>query len=343
MAQSRKLSAQYRYSLIWIAVSAADLFVLYYSKYSGQNLHLSNFTLGGIGNLLNLLFALLQISGIIIYTFKSGKSFNTKLCSAYIAAITVLLFIAFLSTKVDLPLPKSYILDHPFKKVFIGFLFTLFQFAQFMFISSLWLLIFSKTQMMPLRVLTNSVIITAVLLGYAFFVVLTGRDSKKIPQSNPGNYNVAVVLGAAVWSHNVPSPSLAARVDRAVRLNRSGKVGLIQLTGSNAPGELSEAEVAYDYLSSLNFDSTKVLMEQNTSSTLEQIKYIKFKLLKRKNIGHIIIVSDSYHLARVKQVCDFFKLKASLAASGLKLGFDNKIFYDVRESVALVVFWLFAL
>ncbi len=342
MANIRKISPKY-YSIVLSAVSAADLLFIYYFKYSNLNLPLSDFTLGSIGNILNLLFALLQIAGIFIYANKNGKLFNSRLCTVYISIITLLLFIAFFSARVDLPLPKTYVLDHPLNKVFTGFLFTLYQFAQFLFISTLWLSILGKTQLLPLRVFTNSFMITAVLFGFAFFVVLSGGEGNKLPLNNPGKYNVAVVLGAAVWSHNVPSPSLAARVDRAVRLYKNGRIGKIQLTGSNAPGELSEAEVAYDYLNSLNFDTTKVLMEENTSSTLEQVQYIKSKLVKKENIGNIIIVSDSYHLARVRQVCDFFKLNASLAASGLKLGLDNKIFYDVRESVALVVFWLFAL
>lgn len=343
MPKSRKNSSRYYYGLIWGTVTVADLLFVYYFKYSNLSLSLSDFSFNGIGNLLNLLFALLQLSGIIILSSKKDGSFNRKTGNIFIGVITALLFMAYLSTKIDLPLPKTYILDHPFKKVFTGFLFTFYQFSQFMFISVIWLMILGKTQLISLRTFTNSVMITVVLLFYAFFIVLSGKESGKLPVNKNGKYNVAVVLGAAVWSHNVPSPSLAARVDRAVQLYNNKNVARIQLTGSNAPGELSEAAVADDYLTSLGFDSSKVWMEETTSSTLDQIKFIKRKLLKRKEIGRIIIVSDSYHLARIKQVCSFFKLKASLAASGLKLGVDNKIFYDARESVALVVFWLFAL
>ncbi|MFN3478156.1 MAG: FAD-dependent oxidoreductase, partial [bacterium] len=66
-----------------------------------------------------------------------------------------------------------------------------------------------------------------------------------------------VVLGAAVWSDNKPSPILAARVDKAIDLMKNFNVEKVYFTGSNAPGELSEAEVALNYLKSKNISADK--------------------------------------------------------------------------------------
>ena len=116
--------------------------------------------------------------------------------------------------------------------------------------------------------------------------------------------NIGVVLGAAVWSGNKSSPSLSSRVDRAIELFNKGYTGKILLTGSNAPGELSEAEVAFNYAKEMGMDTTKISLEQGTTSSSEQIQFIKNKLVPDEEIKDIIIISDSYHLPRVLDVTD---------------------------------------
>ena len=155
--------------------------------------------------------------------------------------------------------------------------------------------------------------------------------------------NIAVVLGAAVWSVNKPSPTLASRLDKAVRLYKKGIVNKIQLTGSNAPGELTEAEVALNYLLKKDVDTSDIYMENQTTSTTEQIRFIKNNLVAARIFNNIFIVSDQYHLARINEISRFYNIKVILAASELTLSFDNMLYNKIRESIAMVVFWCFAL
>ena len=75
-----------------------------------------------------------------------------------------------------------------------------------------------------------------ILLLIVSFIYIIGKESTfDENQITVSNNNVAVVLGAAVWSNSQPSPSLAARVDKALVLLEKGKVNSIYLTGSNAP------------------------------------------------------------------------------------------------------------
>ena len=148
---------------------------------------------------------------------------------------------------------------------------------------------------------------------------------------------VAVVLGAAVWSHNRPSPSLEARLNKAIELFEQGLIGKIQLTGSNAPGELSEARVAFNYLLRKGIDPEKVWIEEETTSTSEQIHFIKNEL---KNI---ILISAPYHLVRVEEICKFYGVKAYAESSDIIMSANSKIYSNFRESIALIIFWLFAL
>lgn len=78
-------------------------------------------------------------------------------------------------------------------------------------------------------------------------------------------------------------------------------------------------------------------------STAEQIQFIKSRLSTKPQVNNIVVISDSYHLPRVKQIADFFHLNLKVAASNLDLKFENKIYYKIRESAAILIFWLFAI
>ncbi len=327
---------------VTIIITAFDLLLLYYIKYKNQQLSVSSISLNNIGNILNIIFTAVLILSILIYSVKSGRSNKPATLISYTSLMTAFLIIAIIGTEIKLPLPKIYIIDHPFEKVFIGILFTGFQFTQILFISVLWLKITGKSELLLLRAIINSSVIMAVLFVFAFVFLQLKKSEITKHGFSKSKSNVGVVLGAAVWSNNRPSPSLAGRIDKAVQLFNQGYIGKIQVTGSNAPGELSEARVALNYLESKNIPRKDIWIEEKTTSTSEQIKFIK-KLLAKKKIYRVIIISDGYHLVRANEICKFFNIDTGLAASSLHLSFDTQIYYQIRESVALLVFWFFAL
>ncbi len=330
-------------SSLVILILLLDQLFLFYIKYENQGLELSNFSFLYLGNILNIIFTLAAILGVIFYSIKVKKDFKAVFLISFSITLSILLLISFISTKISLPLPNVYFLDHPLKKIAVGFLFSVYQYFQFLFIGIVWFQLLGGKELIVLRAIVNSAALVMILLFFAFlFINLKKNDNKKIPPKKH-SINVAVVLGAAVWPHNAPSPSLAARADKAVELLREGIVNKIQLTGSNAPGELSEAEVAYNYIRSENVDTSQIWVENKTVSTAEQVQYIKEHILTKKNIGNIFIVSDSYHLARVKEMCRFYKIKVGLATSDLKLNFQHNLYYKMKESIGLLVFWFFGL
>jgi uncharacterized SAM-binding protein YcdF (DUF218 family) len=162
-------------------------------------------------------------------------------------------------------------------------------------------------------------------------------------QLNRSSKNVSVVLGAAVWSDNLPSPTLAGRGDKAFELLQNGFSGKILVTGSSAPGEMTEAEVAYNYLVAKGVDPTLVSTETSTTSTTEQIQFIKNELADSELIEDIIVISDSYHLPRVIEISRFFNLNIKVAESRHVVDFQDKLYIKVRESMAMFIFWCFAL
>ncbi len=340
--QKRIIKNNILFTGIIIVISALDLLLLYYFKYRSQGVPFSEFNLSYIGNILNLIFTLFIIAGLLLYTFLTKHGFRKGFLISFTVVLNLVLLFAVMSTKINLPLPHEYVFDHPIGKVFTGALFAAYQFVQFIFLSILWYSVIGK-ELVILRAVVNSVVLVVLMLILTFIYINVKKIGKPLKVKPSNKYSVAVVLGAAVWSHNSPSPSLAARVDKALELYKQKKVDKIQLTGSNAPGEMSEAEVAYNYIKTENIQNSDVWLENKTVSTSEQIRFIRDNLLTKKNIGRIIIVSDAYHLTRVGEMCKFYGIKASLAPSNLRFSFEHNLYYKTKEGIALLIFWLFGL
>ncbi len=320
----------------------AHLLILYFIKYHNQNLSIKSFNLLVTGNLINLAFTFLLLSGIIIYAIRNKRNPELKGIIRFTIVTTFFLLLCLLTLYIKIPVSGIYIFEQTLSKFIVGFLFALFQFVQFMFISYVWLRIFTEKNFISLRIIFNSVIFVVVLLLAAYFYIEIKMKNYN-EKWNSNDKNIAVVLGAAVWSVNKPSPTLASRLDKAVRLYKKGIVNKIQLTGSNAPGELTEAEVALNYLLKKDVDTSDIYMENQTTSTTEQIRFIKNNLVAARIFNNIFIVSDQYHLARINEISRFYNIKVILAASELTLSFDNMLYNKIRESIAMVVFWCFAL
>jgi uncharacterized SAM-binding protein YcdF (DUF218 family) len=86
-----------------------------------------------------------------------------------------------------------------------------------------------------------------------------------------------------------------------------------------------------------------VLIETSTTSTTEQIQFIKHELTDSELIEDIIVISDSYHLPRVIEISRFFNLNIKVAESRHVVDFQDKLYIKVRESMAMFIFWCFAL
>jgi vancomycin permeability regulator SanA len=329
------------YPLIFLFVSIVHLIFLYYIKYLNQDLPLSEFSFKYVGNIFNLLVIICLIIGIIIYFKRKHSDITSLLILMFFSTLT--LFVAYLLTIIKPPALEFYVLGQPGGKVIEAALFTLYQILLFATISYTWLKGLRSDREVNLRSFSNALIVIFFLLALTFIYILI----KGYPSDNwtltKNDKNVAVVLGAAVWSDNQPSKSLSARVDKGIHLYVDKFVGTILLTGSNAPGEMSEAEVALEYARKNGMDMEKVSYESLTTSTSEQLRYIKENLADDENINDFIVVSDDYHLVRIIEIGKFFDLNVKVAASSNYMNYKKKLYMQLRESIALIVFWCFGL
>ena len=329
------------YPLFFSVVLILQLIFLYYIKYLNQGLTLNEFSLYNIGNVFNLLIILCLIIVIIFYFKRKQKEITSLIILTFISSLA--LYTCYLLTLVKLPSLELYLLGQLGDKVIEAALFTLYKFILFVSISFIWLQVLHPDRMEFLRSLFNAVVMILFFLAITFIFILTRESSSDNWSLAKSDKNVAVVLGAAVWSDNQPSPSLSGRVDKGIQLYTNKFVGGILLTGSNAPGEMSEAEVALKYAKNKGMDMEKVRYESLTTSTSEQIKYIKKYLINDENINDVIVVSNAYHLLRIIEISKFFNINIKVAASTSYLNYKKKLYMQLRESIALIVFWSFAL
>jgi len=80
-----------------------------------------------------------------------------------------------------------------------------------------------------------------------------------------------------------------------------------------------------------------------TSSTTDQIRWIKNNLRTDNTSIDIILISDAYHLPRAIEISKFFNINVKVAESAHKLDFKDTFYNKIRESIALFNFWNFAL
>jgi vancomycin permeability regulator SanA len=320
-----------------------QLAAIFYIKYSNQSLPFSEFNIGYIGNLFLLIIYLCLALAIIINSLKEQKKILDKTIILFLVLSWLLLIISFFSIKIDLGLNSIYLFGQPGNRLFTGLLFTSFLTGLFSFLLYSFSILLTKSKPSFFQTVYGSILMLLIFLLMTFIYNNTLSYTSGKWQLNRNGKNVSVVLGAAVWSDNLPSPTLAGRVDKAFELLKNGFSSRILVTGSSAPGEMTEAEVAYNYLVAKGVDSTLVLIETSTTSTTEQIQFIKNELADSELIEDIIVISDSYHLPRVIEISRFFNLNIKVAESRHVVDFQDKLYIKVRESMAMFIFWCFAL
>jgi uncharacterized SAM-binding protein YcdF (DUF218 family) len=110
-----------------------------------------------------------------------------------------------------------------------------------------------------------------------------------------------VVLGAAQYNGR-PSPVLKARLDHAFELYKGELAHAIITTGSYGPDpNFSEAEVSTRYLVQRGVEVSNIVTEQGSGTTSDTIR-ASSNLIHAKGWKSVLVVSDGFHLFRVKKM-----------------------------------------
>lgn len=105
-----------------------------------------------------------------------------------------------------------------------------------------------------------------------------------------------IVLGSGILGTKVP-PLLAARIDRGIELFRLNPDARLIMSGGQGPGEdIPESEAMAFYALERGVDIERIMMEQKSSSTEENLRFSR-ELMVKEN-PKIIIVTTAYHVFR---------------------------------------------
>ncbi|MBS1859209.1 MAG: YdcF family protein [Acidobacteria bacterium] len=133
--------------------------------------------------------------------------------------------------------------------------------------------------------------------------LLSVRVERQSQRDEARPADVILVLGAAEYRGR-PSPVLKARLDHALELYQRGLAPRIMTTGG-AGGETvyTEGTVGRAYLASRGVPPEAVIVENEGESTVQSTT-TAVEIMRRMGLGSAIVVSDGYHIYRVKKMLE---------------------------------------
>lgn len=132
------------------------------------------------------------------------------------------------------------------------------------------------------------VIVEMILLTFAF-------------QKPEKNADYMIILGCQVRGSSV-SRALKYRLDAAQNYLQESPDTLVIVSGGQGPGEdISEAEAMKRYLIKQGISADRIVKEDQSTSTVENIQYSK-KLLPSEN-ADVVVVSNGFHMFRAVHIC----------------------------------------
>lgn len=124
----------------------------------------------------------------------------------------------------------------------------------------------------------------------------------KASMKKPSQDATLIILGCKVYGEHA-SRSLRERLDAAlIYLNKNPETMCIVSGGKGEGEKISEAECMYRYLITKGIDSARIIKEEESTSTRENLSFSK-KIIEEKGLGrNIAIATSEYHQYRASQI-----------------------------------------
>jgi uncharacterized SAM-binding protein YcdF (DUF218 family) len=107
-----------------------------------------------------------------------------------------------------------------------------------------------------------------------------------------------VIFGAAVWPEGQASPALARRVGYGLAAARARPDAPVFCSGGLGRHGPSEARVMADLLVAAGVDPARLVLDEDSRDTLENV-VAALGFLRARNLSRAIICTDAYHIPRV--------------------------------------------
>lgn len=188
-------------------------------------------------------------------------------------------------------------------------------------------------------------LIALTLVGVLCFGALLGAVLHGSYDQVEGEPEIMVILGCQVkpWG---PSILLQDRIDKAAAYLKEHPDVIVVASGGQGPDEhVTEAQAIYDELVEQGIDADRILQEDQSHNTVQNLRYT-MELLEKNGYdpdSEIVVVSNGFHLTRVRmlweRVCGTDDNLSTLAAPSSHAPSRLKMY--IREPLALVKSFIF--
>ena len=185
------------------------------------------------------------------------------------------------------------------------------------------------------------VVVICFLYGWSLY-----RDIRRLAEQDKAHAADAIVILGAAQYNGHPSPVLKARLDHALDLYRHGYARAIITTGSyGLDPNYSEAQVGTAYLVQQGVNENSIITEQGSVTTRDSIR-ASVALMQSKGWSHALVVSDGFHMYRVKKMFEDSGIVAYTSPapeSPIESEPTQRYWHSLREVLLVCAYRLFNL
>lgn len=179
-----------------------------------------------------------------------------------------------------------------------------------------------------------SIVLASLLtIGAALYIWLGYEISRGQQETATGENDYVIILGAKVKPGGVPSLSLKNRLDAsATYLQQYPHTTAIVTGGQGHDEDRTEASVMRDYLIAAGVDAARILEEDKSTSTYENLLFAK--ALLPEDTTAVTIVSNDFHLRRATLLASKLGFEADVIPAATPKSVELKS--NIRERAALL-------
>ena len=143
-------------------------------------------------------------------------------------------------------------------------------------------------------------------LSYLYTLIIATLYCNVKAAKNIPNYDkdFIIILGSKIKDDGTLTPLLKGRVDKAIEFankqyeKNKKKIIYVPSGGKGSDEIISEAEAIRNYLIEKGINKKQIIIENQSTSTTENMKYSKLKIDNINNNGKIIFSTTNYHVFR---------------------------------------------
>jgi uncharacterized SAM-binding protein YcdF (DUF218 family) len=184
-----------------------------------------------------------------------------------------------------------------------------------------------------------SAAVWVLMIGAGFFILIQSMIYLAGNIESNSVASTVLVPGAGII-RTEPSFTLAKRLDTAFAYLNAHPESIAILSGGKSHGQLaSEAQVMAWYLERLGIDSRRLIMEELSSNTMENIRFSQelYETHEKQPLQEIMLITSDYHLLRAQMIARRSGLRAygtrSVSPSGLYLEYAVREFFAIFKSM----------